>query len=52
MLTIVPCWPLFPASAVYFFDVHGFGRSQPSDPLQRALIWDYTHLVSSSRRKP
>uniref|UniRef100_A0A383VAU1 Serine aminopeptidase S33 domain-containing protein n=1 Tax=Tetradesmus obliquus TaxID=3088 RepID=A0A383VAU1_TETOB len=31
--------------AVYFYDVHGFGRSEPAEPSQRALIWSYTYLV-------
>jgi acylglycerol lipase len=31
--------------AVYTYDVHGHGRSEPTGPNDRGLITDYTHLV-------
>ena len=31
--------------AVYSLDVHGHGRSQPTEPGERGLIRDYNHLV-------
>jgi acylglycerol lipase len=31
--------------AVYTYDVHGHGRSEPNGPGDRGLITDYTHLV-------
>lgn len=36
---------LFVVLAVYAFDMHGFGRSEPLDCAERALIWHYEHLV-------
>jgi pimeloyl-ACP methyl ester carboxylesterase len=31
--------------------MHGFGRSEPSEPEQRALIWDYNYLVRHSQAR-
>lgn len=32
---------------VYTFDAHGHGRSDPSEPRNRALVQEFRHLVSN-----
>ena len=33
---------------VYSFDVHGHGKSEPTDKNQRALVWRFHDLVRSA----
>ena len=34
--------------AIHSFDAHGHGRSEPSVKAERALVWQFKHLVSTS----
>lgn len=34
--------------AIHSFDAHGHGRSEPSVKAERALVWQFKHLVSPS----
>jgi hypothetical protein len=38
--------------AVYCFDVHGHGESEPKEPQDRGLIRSYKHLVRTQACSP